>query len=482
MESILVYYERLYSNLDLRLLEDVLSPAPGGYFMAAIHGQKDPHLFFIVDPRGVEDVAPEEVALMNWSSAQEETTFLLAFHRAAEFTNGIPSGDEHNTAISLLNEDLDTTIEKNGSISAVATVEVRAEQEGAAVVPLDLYPTLRVSNVASENGEPLDYIQEKKEDDPGFGVVLAKPLKKGETTRIKITYAGKDVIRNEGNANYYPMARESWYPNSFQGFGNYATYHMVFHVPKGLQLIATGNKVGEHSDAEVTTSEWKTDVPLPVAGFNLGDFTEKEGSVPYKTGGSLSIDAYANSNPPDIFSTIYDAIDGPGDPQRRIHAAQCRHRKDLYHVDAAGTAERGAGRSANLHQLFWRAAVFTCRSDSAVRLRLRAKLAHACVSAHLRIPGSDTAACPRPASRGHVLENGDRACEVAHQWWGQTVGFRSYRDQWMSEGFAHESASIFLLLTRPKPTDYLEFWKEQRRLITEKSAMGFRPIDVGPVT
>jgi len=72
--------------------------------------------------------------------------------------------------------------------------------------------------------------------------------------------------------------------------------------------------------------------------------------------------------------------------------------------------------------------------------------------------------------------------EVAHQWWGQTVGFRGYRDQWMSEGFAHASASIYLQATRPKPDDFLNFWKQQRQIITQKNAFGFRPIDVGPVT
>jgi aminopeptidase N len=74
------------------------------------------------------------------------------------------------------------------------------------------------------------------------------------------------------------------------------------------------------------------------------------------------------------------------------------------------------------------------------------------------------------------------AHEMAHQWWGQTVGFRSYRDQWMSEGFANTSASIFLQATRPKPDEFRDFLKEQRRLITEKNVEGFRPIDVGPVT
>jgi aminopeptidase N len=72
--------------------------------------------------------------------------------------------------------------------------------------------------------------------------------------------------------------------------------------------------------------------------------------------------------------------------------------------------------------------------------------------------------------------------EVAHQWWGQTVGFRSYRDQWMSEGFANTSASIFLQITQPKGDQYREFWKEQQKLLVEKNAMGFRSIDVGPVT
>jgi len=71
--------------------------------------------------------------------------------------------------------------------------------------------------------------------------------------------------------------------------------------------------------------------------------------------------------------------------------------------------------------------------------------------------------------------------EVSHQWWGHTVGFRGYRDQWMSEGFADESATIYLQTTN-QMDQYYEFWKLQRKLLTEKNSFGFRPIDVGPVT
>jgi len=32
------------------------------------------------------------------------------------------------------------------------------------------------------------------------------------------------------------------------------------------------------------------------------------------------------------------------------------------------------------------------------------------------------------------------AHEIAHQWWGQTIGWQTYRDQWLSEGFAQFAA------------------------------------------
>ncbi len=38
--------------------------------------------------------------------------------------------------------------------------------------------------------------------------------------------------------------------------------------------------------------------------------------------------------------------------------------------------------------------------------------------------------------------------EVAHQWWGHAVGWASYHDQWLSEGFADYSAALFLSIHR----------------------------------
>ena len=74
--------------------------------------------------------------------------------------------------------------------------------------------------------------------------------------------------------------------------------------------------------------------------------------------------------------------------------------------------------------------------------------------------------------------------EIAHQWWGHMVGWNSYRDQWMSEGFAEMSASLFLQMvyTEHGLDDFHEFWAFQRKLLTDVNAERKRAIDVGPVT
>jgi hypothetical protein len=455
--------QKLHENYDLRLLADVLSPSAGGFFMAAIHGKKYPHLSFIVDPHGAESVAPEEVELMNWNDWGESIP--LAFHRAAEYKNGVADGNEANASYRILNEGLDVSIEKNGYLVGVATVDVRAEQDGVAVVPLDLYPTLRVTLAEAAKGESLDFVQERKEYDPDFGVVLAKPMNKGESVTLRITYGGKDVVMNEGGANYYPVARESWYPNASSGLGNYATYHMLFHVPKGLELLATGTKVSESTDGKTATTEWKTDVPLAVVGFNLGKFTMKEGKVEGKLGDDLTIDAYANTTPPDDFAQMAGGV--------------------------LGSLSTTSMLPVQLSQGEVAARLYTSYFGPLPFARVQLTQQYACnygqswpMLVYLPICGFlDTTQQHfmglRPEDMYWKVVTPH---EVAHQWWGQTVGFRSYRDQWMSEGFANTSASIFLQATRAKSDDFREFWKQQRKLITEKNAQGFRPIDVGPVT
>ncbi len=470
---------KLHNNYDLRILEDVMSPAPGGYFLAAMHAHKNPHLLLEIDPHGANDVAPEEFALHSWNDWGD--TILLAFHLAGEYSSGAKvKSDEFNSRTRLNHVDLDTTIEKSGFLTGLATIDIKAAVDGVAVIPMNLYKTLRVSKVEATNGGTLDFVQEKKEDDPDFGVILQKPLKKDETIQLKISYGGKDVVTNEGGSNYYPIARTSWYPNSAHEFGDYVNYTMRFHVPKGLELIATGTKTNESNDGKYTTSEWKSDVPIPVAGFSLGKFKMKEAQVPLKPMGTLTLDAYANQELPDTWKAISN---GQTLPDRNSFG-----RND---IPSVGTINTVSLLPMQLSEATAAAEIYTDYFGEIPFSHVALTQQFACnygqswpMLVYIPICGFlDT-------TQQHFLGLHPEDMywkvvtphEVAHQWWGHTVGFRGYRDQWMSEGFADASAAQYLLMTRKKPDDYKNFWKEELRLITERNQFGFRPIDVGPVT
>ena len=466
---------KLFENLDLRLFEDVLSPTPGGYFLAAIHGKKNAHLIFRIDPHGAPDVAPEEVSLLNWSDWGE--TYLAAFHLGSGAVPSASNGHDHNATYHIESEDLDVSIERGGFLSGVATIHIVAEQDGLAVAQLALYPTLRVNRVDTDKDEALDYVQEKKDEDANFGVVLAKPLKAGESATVRIAYGGKDVVRSEGGANYYPIARQSWYPNAAHGLGDYAHYHMLFHIPKGLELIATGTRLSEKTEGKITTTEWKTDVPLAVVGFNLGRFTKKEAIVENKGAANLTIDAYANTSVPDSFQLPDSTL------ARDVHAEDQGGPIGKIDTPLMLPVQLSQGEvAARLYSTYFGALPFTkvaltqqfaCNYGQSWPMLVYLPICGFLDSTQQHEMGLHPEDMYWKVVTSH---------EVAHQWWGQTVGFRSYRDQWMSEGFADASASIFLQATRPKPDDFREFWKQQRRLIIEKNAFGFRPIDVGPVT
>jgi hypothetical protein len=454
--------EHLHENVDLRILEDLLSPAPGGFFLAAIKGVSDGHIVFEIDPHGAGEVAPEEVRMGIWNSWG--WAYPSAFHLSTEYAAGKASGRQQNQAIHVEEADLDTTIEKSGFLSGQALIHLVALEDGVIVVPLDLFPTLRVNKVEDEHGESLDFVQERKEDDPEFGLILSKPLKQGNTAIVKVIYGGKDAVHNAGSDNYDPVARMDWFPNGGSSFGSYTRYKMVFHTPKEDELIATGSKLNDSVDGKMRRTEWDSMMPLPVAGFHLGRFKEKD----TKTPDGLAVTAYANEELPDWATRI---------PDSGIGAVGNMNTTSLLPVELS----EGAVASQ----------IYTAYFGKLPFDHLALSQQPACdygqswpMLVYLPICGfwDTTIQHQLGLMPADPYWKSVTAHEVAHQWWGHTVGFASYRDQWMSEGFADASASIFLNLTRKGPGDSRDFWRQLKEQLTVKNTDGFRPIDVGPVT
>ncbi len=456
---------RLHYNLDARILEDVLRPDPTGMFMAFVHGKHyDDKLLYVVDPNGAPEASPEEVELMTYG--EEKSGIWAAFRLSSEYRAKLGAASARTSAIHIDHQDLDTTIEGSGKLDGKAKTTFVSFIPGSRVVPFDLFPTLRVESVTGQDGQPVAFIQENKNDDPDFCVIFPQALPVGEKFTLTTTYSGKEAIQNEGSGNYYPIAREDWYPaNAGAGLGDYATFDMIFRIPKGMKMAATGSLLSEKEEGGHSVTVWKSDTSQPLAGFQFGRMKVLEAKM---TSPDFLVAAYANDEPPDWASRLQGGTMGnlSTTSMMKDPLSQAQYAIQLYtnyfgplpYKRLSMTQQTACTYGQSWPGLVW--LPICAFYDETVRHQL----------------GLDW------GSNGYwdvVTPH-----EVAHQWWGQLVGFRSYRDQWMSEGFADFSASLFLQSAYGKnsPKMYDKFWNDERKSLLEKNAEGFRAIDVGPVT
>lgn len=490
----------LQYNLDLRILQDVLSAEPGGLFAAFIDGEKYNHKeLFVVDPHGVQDYSPRDIRIPFhvWYSysgigvAPEEVAFLVydpanyaiwtAFHYSREYAAGTANGAEQNATMQAENYKIEVAIDDGGHIKGTSTLTFTARVNSLRVVILTLFETLRVKSVVSADGRALPFIQEetfKKEDaktELQVGVILPKALAEGERSSFTVAYAGPDVVQKEGNGNYYPVTRDTWYPTA--GFGEFATYDLTFRTPKGLTMVATGIPVRQIQEGNETISQWHTDVPFAVAGFNFGRFKKEEMQLPDL---HFAAEVFANTDDPGIADA------------RRIAVDQWRRRGyQVFGADVGGTFNTTGMMKKALGEAQLTVPLYTDYFGPIPFPRLAVtqqtalnygqswpELVFLPLTAFLDSTARHTLGMDD--LHGFFKDVGPH--EIAHQWWGHTVGFHSYRDQWISEGFADFSASLFLQAFYREGDDFHKFWDYERYLLTHKNQEGYRAIDTGALT
>jgi hypothetical protein len=460
---------KLKNNLEARILEDVLGPEPGGLFFAFIHGKRynDKEIYEIEPNHGTDQVSfrtYDENKLGEWA------LFGLSGERARGSTGRL---------MQIEHQQLDVTFEKSGHLSGKAATDMVARRNGVRVVPFNLFRPLRVQSVTA-NGQPLSFIQEDKNEDGNFAVILPKALSAGEKITITTTYEGKDAVSNEGGGNYFPVARENWYPNEpGASFGEYALYDMTLRIPKGMKMAATGVLVSESNDGGQNVTVWKSENPQTVAGFSFGKFKKEEVKL---TKPEYFIQSYANEQSPDWVQSLKHSVNNDLPTMGSHMGAQVA----LGEMSTVGLNKKALAEGQLAVQLY------TDYFGPSLFKHMQLTQQTACSFGQswpelVWIPICYYFDTTVRHSLG--LDWGDRgywkvvtAHEVAHQWWGHTVGFASGRDQWMSEGFAELSASLYISMIEKNPKKFTEFWNDERELLLERNAEGFRAIDAGPLT
>jgi hypothetical protein len=460
---------KLKRNLDSRILEDVLSPEPGLLFVAFIHGKHyNGQELYEIDPHEGRD----QVDFMTYDE-----------NKYGDWASFPMSGEHKKGAIGqpirIDHQQLETTLEKNANLMGKSSTTFTALLNGVRVLPLNLFRTLRVRKVTTAEGQPLSFIQEDKNDDAQFAVILPKALAAGEQFTITTEYEGKEAVTNEGGGNYFPVARMNWYPNNpGGGLGDYATYDMIFRIPKGMQIAATGARVSDNNDGGQNVTVWKSEAPQTVAGFSFGRFKVEEGKLDKP---EYVVQSYANQESPNWVQSLQHAASGDDLPTMGSHTPEV----------ALGTMSTTGLNKKSL-------------AEGQLAVQLYSDYFGPSLFKHLQL--TQQTACNFGQSWPELvwipicyyfdstvrhqlgMDWGDRGYwkvvtpQVAHQWWGHTVGFSSYRDQWMSEGFADMSASLYLTLIEKNPKKFITFWNDERELLLERDAQGFRAIDAGPLT
>jgi aminopeptidase N len=452
---------KLHHNMHARILQDVLTDKPGGLFVAFPKSKKYGRLLYAIDPfPGPLSVAmsPEEVILYVYD--EEKWGVYYSSHRSQEYGPNAREVHHPSSVVRIEEQNLEVAIEKNGRLQATAVTSLTSQWDGLRVLPLELFHTLRVQSVTDAGGQPLSFIQEDKDKDPQFAIVLPRNLASGEKLTLRTDYGGPDAVKNEGEGNYYPVARSTWYPNTT--FEDYATYAMRFSIPKGMQMVATGVRLTDGTEGNRNITTWKSEVPQTVAGFQFGKFKRKEKKL---DGMDFEIEAYANQEVPDAIRGLQQEILGnmntTGMMDKALAEAELAVRlySDYFglvpYKRLAVTQQSAPNYGQAWPELVW--LPITYFFDATIRHQL----------------GFDD-----PKGYFKVVE----PHEVAHQWWGHTVTWPSYRDQWMSEGFAEFSASLFIQLIQKNNGEFIKFWNDERELLTQKNKEGFRAIDIGPLT
>ncbi|HET9479301.1 MAG TPA: M1 family aminopeptidase, partial [Pyrinomonadaceae bacterium] len=436
-------------------------------------------LVFVLDPFGVPGAIPEEVALFSYGETDGGTW--AAFHREEEFKKGTASSSEDRRIIDITQHDIEGAI-KGSHLTITDRVTFKNLIAGTRVVPFNLFGSLRVTSVLDADGANLDFIQESKDEDSDFGVILTKPLEAGQTHQLVISYDGDGALRDSGGGNFILTQRSTWYPaNANTLFGeDRALYNMTFRYPKQYMFVGTGAAVEPDArDGDVSVAKWSSGkTELAVAGFNYGRFKRKE--VADKESG-YNVEFYANIEVPDELKAI----------QRNIELAESQGVRTMTTLGSISTTSMAdpaiadAQNSMRIYNAFFGKLPYT-------RIAMTQQPAAGFGQAWPTLVFMPYMAYIDTTQRAQLLgtQGGTDTFwryvaphEVAHQWWGHIIGWDSYRDQWMSEGFAEFSASLYVQLTRGNDK-FVDFWEDLRQQIVEArpQTRGRKPYTIGPVT
>jgi hypothetical protein len=376
-----------------------------------------------------------------------------------------------------------TEVQPPKQIHARARLQLEVKEGGSRVLLFELSRFLQIESVKLD-GQAVEFIhnpavegtQLSRRGDDIVAVVLPGPPANGQRIDLEFIYGG-EVLAEAGTGLLYVGARGTWYPN--RGLVM-ADFDLEFTYPQGWTLVATGKPTPISANPTdksggLQTSHWFSERTMPVAGFNLGKYR-----VARTRAGEVTVETYATQGVerdfPGTRIQVMEPSASDSSPQGPKLIVPPRPSPAENEVTVGQTAARAIQYYAD-------------RFGPYPYSRL----------ALTQLPGRDSQGWPGLVflSSYAFLDEQEReqlhfgpdqilmqqiipAHETAHQWWGDLVGWRSYRDQWFSEGLANYCA--LMMVQEKNPAGFRQIMEKYRRDLAAQNKDGIAPKDAGPVT
>lgn len=324
-----------------------------------------------------------------------------------------------------LSYDIEALVTGRAHLRCKADLRFVSKVDSLGFLYASIYNKTDVDSVLDHLGRRL--FVSKIDDEYGFSVLLHDKLSADDTASLTFYYHSNDIIEKTSWGDFYISSQTRWYPTIESNCPT--MYDVEYQYPDHLLLIAVGEMVADSVTGDTRYSRWVTPQPERYVSFNYGQFDTlvlRDENIPAvkvfrgkeHTGDLLGPDMKEKVGADiigslQLYTHLYGEI--PYDP--------------IYVTEIP--ASHGQGSPGLLH-LAWS----TFQSEQ------------------------------------KIWDAQFRAHEVAHQWWGHTVRYDSYHDQWMSEAFADFSSAWYVQEKHREDKKYFEILDEWKRDAVQKGSGG----------
>lgn len=407
------------SNISARLAVSILNQEQPGFFFGSFDDGKRGQFYSLLDHQtriptasfGIN--AGEKGLIFKYDTALKYNEVWLAFYSLADYQKGVVSYSDTNDVIDVgaYRMKIDLTEPKkrmgvNAQLSTVVlqdTVRAITFQLGEGLAEDEeerLKKQLFIRGVKlGEQG--VQFVQEEWEG--GFTVFLDAEAKKGTALEFELDMDG-DFLQQPEVANInvsYPRSTTDWVPR--HGYLDRATYDITFRHSKNLKVSCIGVRTSEGptEDKDIVQTRYEMKQPVAIATFTLGTFRRHNETIKWDKGGKP-------------IPLEFNSVDGI-EIQEDFMMAELNNSVRYFHQLFGDYPYDTFGATYHPYP-------FGQGFPSMMML-----------------PRTNYANKETFAFIAH---------ETAHQWWGNIVAWRSYRDQWLSEGFAEYSGVVYTSLRK----------------------------------